>query len=299
MKQSTNNILLVRPANFGFNLETAASNAFQNQNDFDETRVLAEFDAFAEKLKEKGVNVFVFEDTPTPIKPDAVFPNNWSSFYADGTIILYPMCAENRRAERRDDIIRKLKNHFQTAEILDYSGFELQGKFLEGTGSIVADHENKINYACLSPRTDRELFEMVSKRFGYQPVSFCAVDQNGNEIYHTNVMMCVGSKLSVVCLESIKERDAVVESLRKTGKEIVEISFAQMNNFAGNMLTVLTDENEELLVLSESAFNSLKDDQKNALEKYCELLPISIPTIEMIGGGSVRCLMAEIFLPEI
>ena len=290
---------MIRPANFRFNSETAASNTFQNQINFDEKQVLREFDAFAEKLSKNGVNVLIVEDTPIPIKPDAVFPNNWASFHADGTIVLYPMCHENRRAERRKDILRKLENQFQTTEILDFSDFELQNKFLEGTGSIVADHENKINYACLSLRTNKELFEIISKRFGYQPVSFCAADQNGNEIYHTNVMMCVGGKFSVVCLESIRERDIVVENLRNTGKEIIDISFGQMNSFAGNMLTVLNDKNEELLVLSESAFNCLSNEQKNRLEKYCKLLPIPIPTIELIGGGSVRCMMAEIFLPEI
>lgn len=290
---------MIRPANFGFNSETAVSNAFQNQKQFDETRVLDEFDAFAGKLKEKGVNVFVFEDTPNPPKPDAVFPNNWTSFHHDGTVVLYPMCAENRRIERRTEIIEKLKENFRVKQILDFSDYETMGKFLEGTGSIVADHANKINYACLSPRTDKEIFTQISNRFGYQPISFCAVDKTGNEIYHTNVMMCVGGKFAVVCLESIKERDFVNESLQNTGKEIVDISFEQMNAFAGNMLTVLNDKSEELLVLSETAFDSLSNQQKNTLEKYSELLPIPIPTIEMIGGGSVRCMMAEIFLPEI
>lgn len=301
MKQSTNNILLIRPANFGFNSETADSNAFQNQNDFDKQKILAEFDNFAAKLKEKGVNVFVFDDTSEPEKPDAVFPNNWISFHADGTVVLYPMCAENRRTERRADIIEKLKENFRVEKTLDFSKYEAEKKFLEGTGSIVADRENKINYACLSPRTDKEIFESVSEKLNYQPISFTAVDQAGSEIYHTNVMMCVGEKFSVICLESIKnaaERNAVAENLGKTGKEIVDISFEQMNRFAGNMLSILTNKGEELLVLSENAFDSLSNAQKNTLEKYCELLPVAIPTIEMIGGGSVRCMMAEIFLPE-
>ena len=298
-KQSTNNILLIRPVNFGFNPETAASNAFQKQQPFDKEKVLAEFNNFAENLKNKGVNVFIFDDTPKPVKTDSVFPNNWITFHADGTVALYPMLSETRRRERRTDIIEKLKENFRIEKIQDFSTSETDGKFLEGTGSIVADHENKINYACLSPRTDRELFEKVSNHFGYQPKSFHAADQNRNEIYHTNVMMCIGSKFAVICLESVKEREMIIETLRKTGKEIIDISFAQMNNFAGNMLTVSTGKNKELLVLSELAFNSLSTEQKHSLEKHCELFPVPIPTIETIGGGSVRCMMAEIFLPEI
>ncbi len=298
-KQSTDNILLIRPANFGFNTETADSNAFQKQQQFDQRTVLAEFDNFAENLMKKGVNVFVFDDTPKPAKTDAVFPNNWITFHADGTVALYPMFAKSRRRERRTDIIEKLKENFRIEKIQDFSHYETKEKFLEGTGSIVADHENRINYACLSPRTDKELFEKISNHFGYCPISFRAADEQGNEIYHTNVMMCVGSKFSVICLESVKEKDIVIESLQNTGKEIVDISFAQMNSFAGNMLTVATNKNTELLVLSQNAFDSLSNKQKNTLEKYCELFPVPIPTIETIGGGSIRCMMAEIFLPEI
>lgn len=298
-KQSTDNILLIRPANFGFNPETADSNTFQKQQPFDQKTILAEFDNFAAKLKKKGVNVFVFDDTPKPAKPDAVFPNNWITFHPDGTVALYPMFAESRRRERRTDIIEKLKENFRIKKIEDFSHHETKEKFLEGTGSIVADHENKINYACLSPRTDKKLFEKISNHFGYQPLSFHAADEQGNEIYHTNVMMCVGSKFSVICLESVKEKDIVIESLQDTGKEIVDISFAQMNNFAGNMLSVATNKNTELLVLSQNAFDSLSNKQKNTLEKYCELFPVPIPTIETIGGGSIRCMMAEIFLPEV
>jgi hypothetical protein len=301
MKQSTNNVLLIRPANFGFNEKTAASNRFQKQEEFDAQEVLAEFDAFAERLKEHGVNVFVFNDTPVPVKSDAVFPNNWISFHTDGTVILYPM-SDGRQDERRRDIVEKLRENFHIERILDFSEYEKEGKFLEGTGSIVSDHENKINYACLSPRTDKELFEKVSQILGYKPVSFRAVDQGGEEIYHTNVMMCIGHAFSVICLDSIKdekERRVVIESLRHSGKEVVDISFEQLNSFAGNMLAVSTNQNKTLLLMSEQASRSLAVEQKSTLAKYCELLPLPIPTIETIGGGSVRCMIAEIFLPEI
>lgn len=301
MKQSTNNILLIRPANFGFNAKTAISNKFQHEVVFNKSDVLAEFDTFSSKLKENGVNVIVFEDTLNPPKPDAIFPNNWLSCHSDGTVILYPM-SEGRRDERRIDIVEKLKENFRVEKILDYSEYETKGEFLEGTGSIVFDHENKIAYACLSPRTNKKLFEKITRYLGYQPISFHSYDENSEEIYHTNVMMCIGTSFSIICLESIKcinERTFVNESLQNSGLEIIEISFDQMNHFAGNMLNVLTDKNESLLVLSENAFKSLKNEQKRQLENYCRILPLSIPTIEKIGGGSTRCMMAEIFLPRI
>lgn len=299
-KQSTNNILLIRPANFGFNEITAASNRFQKRREFDGREVLAEFDAFAERLKEQGVNVFVFDDTPEPPKNDAIFPDNWISFHPDGTVILYPM-SEGRQNERRMDIVEKLKENFKIERVIDLTEYEREGKFLEGSGSIISDHDNKINYACLSPRTDKELFEKFSHMLGYKPVSFTALDREGQEIFHTNIMMSVGRGFSVICLESIKddaERSVVVESLRSTGKEIIDISLEQMTGFAGNMLVVLTNRNKTLLVLSESAFSSLSVEQKSTLGKYCELFPLSIPTIEAVGGGSARCMIAEIFLPE-
>jgi hypothetical protein len=301
MKQSTNNILLIRPANFGFNEKTAASNRFQKRKEVDKQEVLAEFDAFAERLKEQGVNVFVFNDTPEPPKYDAIFPDNWVSFHPDGTVVLYPM-SEGRQNERRQDILEKIKENFKIERVIDLSEYEREGKFLEGSGSIISDHENKINYACLSSRTDKELFEKVSKLLGYKPVSFTAVDRDGQEIFHTNVMMSMGREFSVICLESIKdeaERRVVIESLRSTGKEIVDISLEQMNGFAGNMLVVLTNRNKTLLVLSENAFKTLSSEQRGTLGKYCELFPLSIPTIEAVGGGSARCMIAEIFLPEV
>ncbi|MFN0280074.1 MAG: citrulline utilization hydrolase CtlX [Pyrinomonadaceae bacterium] len=302
--QSARNILLIRPQNFGYNSETAESNEFQNRSDADESAIkqmaLAEFDGFAETLRSKGFGVFVFDDTDEPAKPDAVFPNNWVSFHVDGTVILYPMCAESRRSERRMDIVETLGKEFRVEKIIDLSHYENENRFLEGTGSIVFDHINKTAYACISARTDAELFAEVSQALGYEPVSFHAVDANGRAIYHTNVMMCIGPGFAVICLASIKdeeERSRVFEALRSGGSEIVEISFEQMNHFAGNMLAVSGENAKTFLVLSTRALASFAKEQITTLEKYCELLPVSIPTIEKYGGGGARCMMAEVFLP--
>jgi hypothetical protein len=302
--QTTKNIFLVRPASFYFNNETAGSNAFQNKTIENESRIkqkaFSEFDRFANTLKSKGVNVIIFEDTENPKKPDAVFPNNWVSLHADGTMVLYPMCAPNRRLERRQDIIDSLKKKFKINKTIDLSVYEKENKFLEGTGSIVFDHNNKIAYACLSIRTNKELFINLCDNLQYQPICFFAHDQNKNEIYHTNVMMCIAEKFAVVCLSSItevQERKEVINSLVLTGHEIIDISFEQMNHFAGNMLALHTKENREILVLSQSAYESLSQSQKNIIEKYSEATPMNITTIETIGGGSARCMIAEVFLP--
>ena len=305
MSQSTKNILLIRPSNFIFNSETALSNAFQNNletisNEVIKQNVLKEFEEFSETLKSKGVNVFVFDDTPSPQKPDAIFPNNWVSFHADGTVILYPMFAPNRRLERRQDIIDALTKNFRVSRVLDITKYEKENRFLEGTGSIVFDRENKIAYACLSPRTDKNLFIEVAEYLNYKPVYFYSRDKTGKEIYHTNVMMCICEKFAVVCLDSItseEERELVARSLTNTGHEVIDITFEQMYNFAGNMLALQTNDNNNILVLSKSAFDSLTEIQKQKIKKYCSLVPLSIKTIETIGGGSARCMIAEIFLP--
>src|SRR3972149_322754 len=233
--QTTKNILLIRPSNFVFNTETAASNAFQiKMNDSTEDvkqKVFNEFEAFATTLKAKGINVFVFDDTPVPQKPDAIFPNNWVTFHNDGTVILYPMCASNRQFERRPDIIDKLKQDFKITKVVDLSHYEKEKRFLEGTGSIIFDHNNKVAYACLSPRTDKELFIKVCNLLQYNPIVFHAYDKGGKEIYHTNVMMCIGEKFAVVCLDSItdeEEKKLVSKSLSKTGHQIIDITFEQM-----------------------------------------------------------------------
>lgn len=303
MPQTTGNILLIRPCGFSYNAETAVSNAFQNvsvniNNELLNAAAVKEFDAMADVLRKKGVNVFVFDDTAVVVKPDAVFPNNWVTFHADGTVVLYPMCAPNRRFERRMDIIDSLRSNFFIKNIIDLSSYENEGTFLEGTGSIIFDHLNRIAYASISIRTNKELFFYVCESLNYKPVCFHSYDRNGKEIYHTNVMMCVGDQFAIVCTESIleNERSSVIGSLEDTGHEIVHITRDQMNSFAGNMLQISNQDAKKILVLSETAFSSLTDVQRNTLAQYNELLPIPIKTIETIGGGSVRCMIAEIFL---
>jgi len=302
--QSTNNILLIRPANFNFNSETATSNAFQqlpNDSELATTQAaINEFDAFAKTIASKGVNVTVIDDTAFPPKPDAIFPNNWVSFHADGRVILYPICAANRRPERRMDIIETLKEKFIIKEVIDLSHYEKENRFLESTGSIIFDHENKIAYACLSPRTDKDIFIEVCALLQYKPIYFTSSDQNGQAIYHTNVMMCIGSRFCVICLESIadmQEKETICNSINNTGHQIIDISFEQTNNFAGNMLELSTGDQQNILALSQTAYNSLNIEQKTILENLVELVPLPIKTIETIGGGSARCMIAEIF-PE-
>jgi hypothetical protein len=304
--QSASTVFLVRPVRFGFNAETAVSNYFQQTiAGLDEAAIqaqaFAEFDAAVATLRAHGVRVLVFDDTPAPPKPDAVFPNNWLTLHPDGRAVLYPMCAPNRRPERRPDILEALSQQFTLREVIDLSGSEAEGRFLEGTGSLIFDHEHRVVYACLSPRTNTDLVQHVADTLGYRPVTFQAIDAQGHAIYHTNVMMCVGGKFATVCLESIAdatERAAVVEALTSVGHEIVAISLAQVERFAGNMLTLQPAiGGRELLVMSQSAYDSLTDDQHRTLSGYCELVPLAIPTIETIGGGSARCMLAEVFLP--
>ena len=305
MKQSTSNILMVRPAHFGYNAETAVSNAFQNKVELSAVEVkekaIAEFDAFVQRLKGRGVNVMVIQDTEEPQKPDAIFPNNWGSFHADGKAILYPMATPNRQVEKRPEILSQVKEKFEVSEVVDLSKYEKENKFLEGTGSIIFDHIHKIAYACLSPRTHKDVFAELCGIIGYQPVCFTSLDSQGQQIYHTNVMMCVSEKFSVICLESIvdeQERNAVVERLEQTGHEIIDITLDQVTHFAGNMLSLTTDKNEEILVMSQSAYEVLTEEQLEAIRSYCEPFPMKINMIETIGGGSARCMISEIFLPE-
>ena len=295
---------MIRPVNFGFNEETAGSNAFQNRNaakDGVNEKAQQEFDRMVNTLCSNGVDVTVIDDTHEPYTPDSIFPNNWVSFHDNGEIFLYPMQAENRRLERREDIIAKLEDNFAVKHIIDLSRFEVEDKFLEGTGSMVLDRENKIAYACLSPRTNREVLDLFCEQAGYNAICFEAVDEKGMAIYHTNVLMCVGSKFAVICLDSIPsphERIVVKESLSSTQKEIIDISFDQMNQFAGNMLEVKNAEDENLIVMSKNAFSALNDDQKTCLEKYGKLIYSDINIIETNGGGSARCMMAEVHLPQ-
>jgi hypothetical protein len=294
---------MVRPVSFNFNEETAASNAFQNRNTDKNginEKAQQEFDQMVNVLRQNSVDVTVIEDTPDPYTPDSIFPNNWVSFHADGSIFLYPMQAENRRLERREDIIAQLEDNFEVKHIIDLSRFELEDKFLEGTGSMVLDRENKIAYACISPRTDREVLALFCEQAGYKEVSFNAYDEYHQAIYHTNVLMCIGSKFAVICLDSVTgadEKNAITTILKLTHKEIISISFEQMNQFAGNMLEVKNKYGETLIAISKNAFNALDGKQKACLEKYGKLLYADINTIEANGGGSARCMMAEVHLP--
>jgi hypothetical protein len=296
---------MIRPVNFGFNEQTAASNAFQNRDANQQAvqdKALAEFDSFVKILRDNGVNVTVVDDTLQPHTPDSIFPNNWVSFHADGGVFLYPMQAENRRLERREDIISKLEDTFKVAHVIDLSRFEAEHKFLEGTGSMVLDRENKIAYACLSPRTDKETLNFFCEQAGYKPISFEAVDAQGKAIYHTNVLMCIGSGFAVICADSIPnphEKVVVLESLRSTHKEIVTITFDQMNHFAGNMLELQNKAGENLIVMSQNAYQALNEEQKSVLEKYGKLIYADINDIETNGGGSARCMIAEVHLPEL
>jgi len=294
---------MIRPVNFGFNEQTAGSNAFQVKQGVEnevQEKALTEFNNLVTVLGNNDVDVTVIDDTPEPHTPDSIFPNNWVSFHSDGNIFLYPMQAENRRLERREDIINQLEDCFKVHHIVDLSRFEHDHKFLEGTGSMVLDRIGKIAYACLSPRTDRDVLAIFCEQTGYKTVCFDAVDEHGKAIYHTNVLMCVGSKFAVICLDSIAnphERIMVTESLQSTRKEIIEISFEQMNQFAGNMLEVQNKNGEVLIVMSQSAFKSLTEAQKATLEKYGKLIYSNINTIETNGGGSARCMIAEVHLP--
>lgn len=294
---------MIRPVNFGYNEETAESNAFQNKDKNQQEvqeKALAEFNNFVAILRNHGVDVIVIDDNPEPYTPDSIFPNNWVSFHDDGNVFLYPMQAENRRLERREDIIAELEDNFKVHHIVDLSRYEEENKFLEGTGSMVLDRVNKIAYACLSPRTDKDVLAIFCEQEDYTAVCFDAADEKGKAIYHTNVLMCVGTQFAVICLDSIPnphEKVVVIEYLKSTQKEIVEITFEQMNQFAGNMLEVKTKNDETLIILSKSAFKALDDIQIALLEQYGKLVYADIHTIENNGGGSVRCMMAEVHLP--
>jgi hypothetical protein len=304
--QTTDTVLLIKPASFAYNIETATSNAFQNnlqqKPQVIMQKVLQEFNQFAQALTDNGINVIIENDTETPIKPDAIFPNNWISFHRDGNIVLYPMAAKNRQQERRADIVDRVKKQFNFKQIIDLSIAENEQQYLEGTGSIVFDHQNKIAYACLSPRTHQELFVDFCQTIGYKPLYFLAHDKQGKEIYHTNVMMCIAEKFAVICTESITdlaERKQVIDSLLSTGHQVIPITIAQMNCFAGNMLALHSAQHPAILVLSATAYKSLTTEQINTLQSYATLLPMPIETIETIGGGSARCMIAEVFYPEV
>jgi len=299
--QTTRNILMIRPVNFGYNPETAVNNAFQedSRDPRVQEKALREFDDFTARLKAGGINVLVVEDTLLPFTPDSIFPNNWLSFHNDGTVVLYPMFAPNRRLERKEQVIETVNKHFEIKGTIDLTGFEKEDIFLEGTGSMVLDRENKIAYACLSPRTNENALQEFCRLYRYKPVCFEAADENGILIYHTNVMMCVADRYAVICLESIRnenERMKVSAEIAGSGKEIIPITFQQVQHFAGNMLQVENDKGEKILVMSSQAFHSLTPSQLSRLESFNTILHSPIDTIEKNGGGSARCMMAEIHL---
>jgi hypothetical protein len=301
--QNTSNILMIRPAHFTYNPETAVNNLFQVAGSAEKAqeKALQEFDAFVEKLQVNNINVSVIDDTHQPHTPDSIFPNNWISFHDSGVIVLYPMYAENRRAERKQHVKEVLNQKFNITNTIDLTAFENTNLFLEGTGSMVLDRENKIAYACISPRTSTAVLDDFCKKMNYTPCSFEANDENRNLIYHTNVMMCVAHKYVVICLESItneKERHQVMDTITKTRKEIIPISYGQMNHFAGNMLQLENTKGEKLLIMSSQARQSLSKEQLQKLEAYNKILDSDLITIETNGGGSARCMIAEVFLEE-
>ena len=303
--QSANSVLMIRPDRFYPNPETAADNAFQRiaDRDSDALTLMArkEFDAAVQTLCAAGINVHVFEDTAQPEKPDAVFPNNWISTHHDGRIVLFPMYSALRRRERRQDIVRELRKHYRVTDVIDYSRFENEGYYLEGTGSLVLDHSNKIAYVSLSNRSNPKMIQRFAEDFSYEPVTFTSVGSNGQAIYHTNVMMCIGTAFATVGLKMILnrvERQQVRARLEKTGKEIVELSADQITNFAGNAIELHNKREEKLLVLSGRAARTLTEEQRKTMARYARLLPLELPTIEL-AGGSARCMIATIHLPAL
>ncbi|MEJ8585258.1 citrulline utilization hydrolase CtlX [Riemerella anatipestifer] len=305
--QTTNTVLMIEPVAFGYNAQTAENNYFQvnSENADTQSKALQEFKNFVEKLRSKGITVISIQDTLEPHTPDSIFPNNWVSFGADGRVILYPMYAPNRRDERRMDILENLKTQgFKINEVVDLTSSEKDNVFLEGTGSIIFDHDNKLAYGSVSLRLDEKLFREFCEKFDYTPVVFHSYQTAGTErlpIYHTNVMMCVADRFVVICLDCIddlQERQNVVDTIKKSGKEIIEISEEQMQNFAGNMLQVHNDKGNKFLVMSQSAYQSLSSNQIESIEKYSEIIYSDLNTIETNGGGSARCMLAEVFLPR-
>jgi len=298
---------MVRPASFGFNPQTAASNAFQQIADSPgeaETQglVLSEFDGLAKALQHAGVEVLIAPDTSQPAKPDAIFPNNWVSFHYDGTVVLYPMLAPNRRAERREDILEQVVRggRFRVSRTVDLTHREAEGKFLEGTGSLVLDRAHRVAYASLSPRTDLDVLGEFAQLLDYELVTFEAQDAAAQPVYHTNVVMAIGTGFAVVCGEAIAQplhRDAVFNKLRAAGHDIVDITQRQMQEFAGNLLE-LSPASGRVIALSTTACRSFGSAQRRILESHADLVPVSIPTNERIGGGGVRCMLAELHLPK-
>ncbi len=296
-------ILMVRPASFGYNDETAANNFFQHNPGLNrfvlQEKALAEFDAMVELLKQQDVELLVLQDSKEPPKPDALFPNNWISTSPDGKLFIYPMFAPNRRTEKRDEFLEQIAREYVVTDVQDWSEFEAEGRFLEGTGSMVIDHDHDMIYAAISERTNLSVLEKFASTNGFQAIVFLATDKEGQPIYHTNVVMALGEKFAVLCEEAIEEEwelIAVKQLLESTGHAIIPITRDQLYAFAGNMLEIKNKKGESLIVLSETAMKSLRHDQVQLLQAYGKLIPVAVPTIEQVEGGSVRCMMAEVFL---
>ena len=297
--QSTDTVLMIRPASFKYNDETAQSNAFQKAPSIENPNDLAlqEFDAMVAILRAEGVNVWVEEDSVFPEKPDAIFPNNWLGIHPGKQIVLYPMAAENRRLERDPQLINRIKSKLSGYSITDFSESELDGEFLEGTGSLIFDHLQRRVFASRSNRTDEKLVLELAEMLNFDPIIFDAIDEQKNAYYHTNVVLCIGTYFAIVCSESIPENDRnrVIELLSENGRSLLHITREQVSAFAGNLLELRNSSDETLIVLSSSAMNALDPSELAFLQQFGLLLPIDIPFIEQTGGGSVRCMMAEVF----
>lgn len=306
LKQITSCVLLIQPVRFGYNKETAFTNSFQNTPDCRsdsevQREALIEFETLVEALLDNGINVFLYEDKLSPHTPDAIFPNNWLTFHHDGRMFAYPIATDNRRLERREDILKDFTDDYGY-RLIDFTSYEREGKFLEGTGSMVLDHENKIIYAAMSPRTDSEVLDTFGIELGYEVVSFLADGKSGELIYHTNVMMSCGEGFMIIGDQTIREvdRKRVLDRITSTGKDIISLTNEQVyEHFAGNILQLENNDGQKVLIMSETAFDSLSDEQLEVMTRYNHrIVSVAIPTIEGVGGGSVRCMMCEVFLPD-
>ncbi len=299
--QTTSKVLMIRPLHFMYNAETAVNNSFQVKGDAENIseKAVKEFDSLVKVMRNAGIDVTVVEDSAEPHTPDAIFPNNWISFHESGIYCLYPMFAPNRRKERKVEVLNLIQTKFNYQHLIDFTSYESENRFLEGTGSMVLDRDNQIAYACLSPRTDERVLEDFCRQMKYKPVVFYSTNKNAQAIYHTNVMMCVADRFVVICLDSISdaaERKQVSDTILNSGKEIVEISHDQMNHFAGNMLQLENNHREKILVMSTAAWLVLSAEQKEKLLKHNRVIHSSLQNIESNGGGSARCMIAEIHL---
>lgn len=291
---------MVRPVAFGFNPETAVNNAFQQagKDDGAQEKALKEFDGFVALLREQHIDVTVVEDTFEPATPDSIFPNNWFSTHSGGTLCLYPIFAENRRRERKPAVMDTVKQQLRIRQVIDFTHYEQEGKFLEGTGSLILDRDNHIAYACLSARTDAAVLDDFCRQMAYAPCCFDASDAQGTPIYHTNVMLCVGEHVAVVCLEAVKDpqqRAMLADTLENTGKTVIAISLAQMAQFAGNMLEVRNPQGEHFMVMSDTAYRSLTPEQRHLINRHTSIIHPVLTTVETNGGGSARCMIAELY----